>query len=98
MMFSDFIRALHGIFAVGSQHIPVLLVFVVFGVLLWKPLKIIVLDGHPLMLVAAAAANYLLIATAWQQGSAALALVLAIPLGFIGRESYRRLVSRSWAG
>lgn len=95
VMFSDFVNALR---AIADMPAAAFLPFLAFALVFWvlgKLFRALVLSGHTLILLLVALGVYAMAGQMVREGQYVLAIIAAVPLLFIGREGYRRLLTSS---
>lgn len=92
MMFSDCITMIRSL---GNLSSGVLVLFPMLAFLFWllsKVFRAVVLDGHPIVLSIAALVFFTIANSMATDGNHIAAMVFFIPLLFIGRVAYLRLI------
>lgn len=92
VMFSDYVNALRALANLPPGAFVPLLMFALVFYFAGKFFKAWVLEGHPFILALAAVVNYAFVGQMMQERQYILAIIFAVPLLFIGREGYRRLL------
>lgn len=94
MMFSDVVGVANALLSLHPGAFAPLLMFVLIFWIAGKLFRAVVLEGHPFVLAVAALGSYAFAGQMVDDGQYVLAIIFAVPLLFIGKEAYRRLVAR----
>lgn len=93
MMFSDVVRVTNALLSLHPGAFAPLLMFALVFWMLGKLFRAWILNGHWALLTLAALFFYAIAAQMVREGQYVLVLLPSIPLAFMGREGYRRLIA-----